>query len=173
MSRRAALRIGVGLGLGLALLAAPVTAPARSAITVSYPVGEVWATAVRFLRVDRGYPIREKDEGAGYVLFDHSDSGKSHRGALELIPVVDGEGRPSTQLAFSIPDLPRHYETALLDRLAAKLREERGSPPPPPPRRRPPAGDGADRDRDGKDRDRGRPGADGGLPRAPGGTSTP
>jgi len=165
-----------GAALALAAALAPARAAARATAVVSHPAADVWATAVRFLRVDRGFPIREKDEAAGYVLFDYAEGGKAYRGALELIPAVDGDGRNVTQLVFSLTDLPRHFETALLDRLTAKVREERGTPP--PPRRRPPAAaDGPDKEREkDKDRDRERdrgskPAGEGGapgLPRAPG-----
>ena len=141
----------------------PTAAIARSTLALPYGPADVWATAVRFLRVDRGYPIREKDEPSGYILFDYPDGARSYRAALELIPMTDMDGRPSMQAVLSIPDLPRHYETALLDRLAVKAREERGTPP--PPRRRPPPTDPADKDKD----KRAHPTPpDGGLPRAPG-----
>jgi hypothetical protein len=149
---------------GLAVLL-PVAAGARTTQVVPYPPGEVWATAVRFLRVDRAYPIREKDETAGYVLFDYPERGKTFRGALELVATTDGDGRAATQVVVSLPELPRHYEIALVDKLTSKMREERGVPAPAPARRRP-AVDGGD-----AGKQRGRPAADGavgpaGLPRA-------
>jgi hypothetical protein len=106
---------------------------ARSALLLPYPVSEVWSSAVRFIRVDRGYVVREKDPGNGYILFDLGEGGKTYKGALELIRATDQDGRDATRAALSLPDLPRHYEAMLLDKLAAKVREERGSPPPPPP----------------------------------------
>lgn len=152
----------------------PAAAMARAALTLPYEVSDLWATAVRFVRVDRGYAIREKDETAGYILFDYLDGARSYRAALELVPTTDTDGRPSTQAVVSIPDLPRHYETALLDRLATKAREERvirGTAP--PVRRRPPAGDPPEKDRDrDRDKDKRPPPPDGGLPRAPGAESS-
>jgi hypothetical protein len=119
---------------------------ARSTAVLSYPLGDVWSTAVRFVRVDRGYPVREKDEESGYILFDMVDGSKTYKASLELIRATDDQGRDATRAAFSIPDLPRHYETMLLDKLSAKVKEERGSPAPPPPKRppgeKPPAPDG-------------------------------
>ena len=38
---------------------------------------------------------------------------------------------------FSLPDLPRHFEQMLLDKLTAKVKDERGTPAP-VPRKRPP-----------------------------------
>lgn len=113
-------------------------AEARTMEIVPYPIVDVWPASVRFLRVDRSFPIREKDESAGYVLFDFTDGPKPCRASLELIHATDPEGREATRLAVSIPDLPRRYEQMLIDKLVSKLREDQG-PPAPPPRRNKPA----------------------------------
>jgi len=129
-------RLGL-LVVALASLAAPQSALARSTAVLSYPLAEVWPTAVRFVRVDRGYNVREKDEESGYILFDLVEGGKTYKASLELFRASDDQGREATRAVFSIPDLPRHYEAVLLDKLSAKVRDERGSPAPPPPRRPP------------------------------------
>ena len=134
----------------LSLQARP--ALARSTAVLSYPLGEVWSSAVRFVRVDRGYTVREKDEESGYILFELVEGSRTYKASLELIHVTDDEGRDSTRAAFSIPDLPRHFETMLLDKLSAKVREERGSPAPPAPPKPPPEK---------------APRPDGGMPKAP------
>ena len=113
------------------------SAQARSTAVLSYPLGDVWSTAVRFVRVDRGYAVKEKDEESGYILFDMVEGSKTYKASLELIRATDDQGRDATRAAFSIPDLPRHFETMLLDKLSAKVREERGSPAPPPPPKKP------------------------------------
>jgi hypothetical protein len=112
-------------------------AEARSTAVLSYPLTDVWSTAVRFVRVDRGYTVKEKDQESGYILFDMVEGSKTYKASLELIHATDDQGRDSTRAAFSIPDLPRHFETLLLDKLAAKVREERGSPAPPAPKKPP------------------------------------
>jgi hypothetical protein len=101
---------------------------------VPYSIADVWPASVRFLRVDRSFPVREKDESAGYVLFDFTDGPKPCKASLELIHAVDPEGRDATRLAVSIPDLPKRYEQMLIDKLTAKLREDQGPPAPPPKR---------------------------------------
>jgi len=106
---------------------------------VPYPILDVWPTSVRFLRVDRGFPIREKDDSAGYVLFDFTDGPKPSKASIELIHAVDPEGREATRLAVSIPDLPKRYEQMLIDKLVAKLRDDHGPPAPPPKRNMPAA----------------------------------
>ena len=55
---------------GRAGRAAGARAGARNASLVPYPTADVWPAAVRFLRVDRDYQLKEKDEAAGYILFD-------------------------------------------------------------------------------------------------------
>jgi hypothetical protein len=112
-------------------------AGARSATTVPYPPSDVWPAAVRFLRVDRDYQLKEKDEAAGYILFEITEAKRACRAALELVKTTDPEGRAATQLVLTIQDLPHHYEAALLDKLTTKIRDERG--PPPAPARKAPA----------------------------------
>jgi hypothetical protein len=129
-----------GVGLGMVLLAASqVTglpeAHARSIGTVPYPLADVWPSTVRFLRIDRDCTIREKDDTAGYILFDYPEGAKVHKGSFELIRGNDNEGREVTKVIVSLPDLPRHYERLLIDKLGDKLREDRGSPAPRPPRK--------------------------------------
>ena len=60
------------------------------------------------------------------------------KGSLELVRTTDSEGRDRTRVVVTLPDLPRHYEGVLLDKLAVKVREEYGSPAPAPPTRPPP-----------------------------------
>jgi len=159
------LRLLVALGLNTSL-AGP--AWARSAMTLGYATGDVWAAAVRLLRVDRNLPVREKDEAAGYVLFDVTEGGKTYRASLELVALTDDAGRASTLATLTIPQLPKRFEAALLDQLAAKVRDERGPPPPP---RKPAApkvepNDGAkNNDAKNSDATKAHPMPDGGLPR--------
>jgi hypothetical protein len=116
----------------------PALARARTMEIVPYPIVDVWPTSVRFFRVDRDFPIREKDESAGYILFDFTDGPKPCKAALELMHATDPEGRDATRVAISIPDLPKRYERMLIDKLTSKLREDHG-PPAPPPRHDKPA----------------------------------
>ena len=79
----------------ISLAAAP--AHARSSVVVPYTIAEVWPAAIRFLRVDRNYRVREKDEPAGYVLFDLPENKRTYRAALEMVKTTDDEGRVATQ----------------------------------------------------------------------------
>lgn len=110
----------------------PNVAWSRTIEISPYPITAVWPAAVRFLRVDRGFPVREKDESASYVLFDYTDGPKPCKGSLELIAATDHDGREATRIAISIPDMPHRYEQMLLDKFVVKLREDQGPPAPPP-----------------------------------------
>ncbi len=132
------------LALTLAALALgpPRPAAARSERTVAYPADKVFPTAVRFLRVDEGLTITERDATAGYVLFELAEDGKVFPGALELV-VTENAGRPAVRLVLRIEDRPSYVEAAMLERLERKLRAELGSEP--PPVRRPPPDKAPDR----------------------------
>lgn len=161
-SRKAGRNFLNGLGL-IALLLIPTRANARSTVTLPYAAPDVWAAAVRFLRVDRNLPVREKDEPAGYVLFDVNEAGKTYRASLELVSLADEGGRASTQAVLNIAQLPKRYEVALLEQLASKLRDERGPAPVAARRPIPPRSDAV------KDSAKAPSSSvpDGGLPRAP------
>jgi hypothetical protein len=141
--KHAARRWGIGLvmvaaGTSALLVAQPVQA--RSSQVFSYAPVDVWPTAVRYLRIDRGATLREKDAEAGYVLFDLPESAKVYKGSLELVRATDGEDREATRVVVNIPDLPRHVELTLLDKLAIKVKDEYGSPAPAPRRPAPASG---------------------------------
>ena len=132
-------RLVVWLSLAAGLTAAGSTAHARTAVVVPYPSGDVWPSTIRFLRVDNDYAIKEKDEPSGYVLFELLENKRVYRAALEMVKTSDAEGRAATQIVCTIQELPRRYETSLLGKLTAKVRDERG-PPAPPPARKPSPG---------------------------------
>lgn len=120
------------LWLAAALLVAVPAAPAaaKSEKTVVYAVAKVFPTAVRFLRIDEGVKIVEKDADAGYVMFELKQDGKTFPGALELVE-AENAGRPAVKLVLRIEDRPSYVEQAMLERLERKLRSELGSEPPP------------------------------------------
>jgi len=112
--------------LCLALLVTqPAIADARSEKTVGWTAARVFPAAVRFLRVDEGVTIVEKDAEAGYVMFELTDEGQTFPGALELVALDDGKLR----LVLRIEDRPDYMEVGMLDRLERKLRDELGPPP--------------------------------------------
>lgn len=115
----------------LAVFVAADAAWARAEKTLAYARESVWPAAVRFIRVDEGLKIVEKDGDAGYVLFELREEGKTFRGSLEVITVVV-DGRNVVRFVMQIEDRPTWIEVAMLQRLERKLRTELGSPSPPP-----------------------------------------
>ncbi|HLL22008.1 MAG TPA: hypothetical protein VK427_07750 [Kofleriaceae bacterium] len=117
--------------LVLAILISASVATARTEKSLAYTREAAWPTAVRFIRVDEGLRIIEKDAEAGYVLFELKEEGKTFRGALEVMTVVV-DGRSLVKFVLQIDDRPSWMEIAMLTRLERKLRAELGSPAPAP-----------------------------------------
>jgi hypothetical protein len=116
----------------------PMAAMMENRRVISYPFEQVWPTAIRFLRVDRGYKVTDRDVEAGYVLFEFPlDGDQRGNGSLEMFRTEDSSGRPSVSVSVSTGAGPIHLPNTLLDGLAAKVREERGQPAPPPPKDKP------------------------------------
>src|SRR5262245_60723958 len=99
--------------LVFALLLAASSAHARSEKTLAYPREPAWQTAVRFIRVDAGLKVIEKDAEAGYVLFELREDKKTFRGSLELIEVVK-DNRKLVRFVMTIEDRPQWVEVELL-----------------------------------------------------------
>lgn len=116
----------------LGIFANPELADAKTSRKVSHSYEKVWPTAVRFLRIDEGLEIVEKDVETGYVLFDLAEEGKRFSGSVELIRRKDNRKRDAVELILNIEDRPSYMEHALLDRLLLKIRKELGLPKAPP-----------------------------------------
>jgi hypothetical protein len=126
------------LALSLLLALAPQPAAASTKKEASYAFDKAWPAAVRFLRIDEGLSIVEKDRDTGYVLFELSEEQKTFRGALEMVQIVDPDGRPSVRLVLRIEDRPAYMEKGILERMVRKFRTELGPPADPPPPAEPP-----------------------------------
>jgi hypothetical protein len=115
----------------LCLVLASSTAYARSEKTLAYEREPAWATSVRFIRVNAGLKVIEKDAEAGYVIFEFKEEKKTFRGSLELIEVVK-DGRKALRFVMTIEDRPSWVELEMLTKLEQKLRAELGAPAPSP-----------------------------------------
>ena len=115
----------------IVLLALCGVAHARSEKLLAYPRDQAWPAAVRFIRVDAGLKVIEKDADAGYVLFELSEEKKTFRGSLEVIDTVK-DGRHVVRFVMTIEDRPSWLEVELLNKLEEKLRAELGAPAPAP-----------------------------------------
>lgn len=103
------------------------TADARVEASSGYTKAQAFSGALRFLRVDCGYDVVEKDADAAYVLFRYPMPGKqpSTSGSVEVVETSQG-----TKIYVQLPRMPEYHELVLRDSLLKKLREEYGSPPP-------------------------------------------
>jgi len=104
-------------------------AHARAQSDLPYPLAEAYATALRFVRVDRGCKVVDKDADAAFVSFEcPGDDGKTKRGALELFKAGNG-----VRLQVTLGDDTHGMELRWLELFERKLRDELGTPLPPPP----------------------------------------
>jgi hypothetical protein len=122
--------------------------------TLSYPLDQVWPTAIRYLKIDRGFEIVDRDRDAGYLLFEFPlEEKRIGSGSVEMFDTLDASGRPSVSISVNTGAGPVHLPNAILDGIAATGRAERGQPPPPPPPKQeePPKKDKPDKDEDDED----------------------
>jgi hypothetical protein len=111
---------------------------------LGYRIEEVFSTALRFVRVDRGCKVTDKDADAAFILFECKlDESHLSRGSIEVFRSVS-HGKDSVRLQASLPDEGRGPELRLIELIERKLRDERGTPsvPAPAPKPTPPAPDG-------------------------------
>lgn len=115
----------------IAVLLAPTTGHAKKTEDFRHSYDQVWGAAIRLIRVDQGYPIKDRDEGVGYFLFDYKDDGRTYPGSVELVRIAD-QGGGSIRVVMQIPAMPSYIERMLLDKLEKKLVDDYGQPEPPP-----------------------------------------
>lgn len=112
-----------------ALMLTGRAADATSSYESPYGYDRTWNASLRLVRVDNGWKVTEKDDAAGYLLFEYRspESSKPSPGSIELVRGSDTDA-PVSVLA-SLPQMPRYHERLLLDALASKMRREYGDPP--------------------------------------------
>ena len=112
----------------MALLGAllwPADAAGRSEGRVAYTKGQTYSAALRYLRVDLGYEVVERDPEAAYLIFLYQPPGRreSTSGAIEIVDHPD-----AVRILVQLPKLPGYHERVLRDGLLRKLRDEYGTP---------------------------------------------
>jgi hypothetical protein len=112
-----------------AVLALPSVGAARTDRELTYRENEIWHSAIRFLRVDSGFKILEKDKDAGYVLFEYKDGESKHTASLEMVRTAR-DNKLFVRARLQIENQPRYVEAVLIDRFIRKLKDEYGEPPP-------------------------------------------
>jgi hypothetical protein len=120
-----------------ALTFAPHEADARVAYDSPYTYEQTFGTALRLVRVDLGFKVTEKDQDAGYLIFEYTspEGGKrSSNGSIEL-----ARGKDGVHVTVQLPQMPSYHEQVLLDELVKKLQTDHGEPPKRPKPAPPPA----------------------------------
>lgn len=114
--------------LGL-LLAVSAPAFARVEERTAYAKDLAFHSVVRFLRVDRGYRLVEKDLDSGYLLFEYPlEKGRVVSGSVEVVPTEQGSA-----IIVRLADLPEYHERVLFRALLGRLRSDYGEPRKPTP----------------------------------------
>lgn len=127
--------------LGAVLSAAG--AGARVEADSEYTKAQTYSGALRYLRVDLGYEVVEKDPDSAYLVFRYEVPGPTKGESLGTVEVV--ETAAQVRLFVRIPRMPEYHERVLRDGLLKKLREEYGPPAARKPEPKQPPGDaGAD-----------------------------
>ena len=123
------MKLWPALLVAVALLA-PASSHAKKTQDFRHTYDQVWGAAVRLIRVDQGYPIKDRDQSVGYFLFDYEDDGRMYPGSVELVRIED-QGGGQIRVVIQIPAMPSYIERMLLDKLQRKLVDEYGEPAPP------------------------------------------
>lgn len=106
-------------------------AKARADADTHYSLSQTFGAALRYLRVDLGFEVTEKDPEAAYLLFKYRVPGEPKRevpGALELVRLDK-----KVRIFVKIPQMPVLHEQLLRDGLLKKLAQEYGEPGRPSP----------------------------------------
>jgi len=121
--------------LGIVAVLVSVLAPATSASArlteeYTYSYDQLWRAAVRMIAVDFRYPISDRDEEIGYLLFSYEEHGQEHHGSLELVRTEGAHGTPQVRVTLQVASMPTYVERMMLDRFTRKLGADYGQPPP-------------------------------------------
>jgi hypothetical protein len=106
----------------------PRPAAADAGAELRYTRTQIFSGALRYLRIDLGYEITEKDSDAAYLLFRYVPQGTKEPmfGAIEIV-----ETSSAVRLSVKLPKLPSYHETVIRDGLVKKLRADYGNELPP------------------------------------------
>jgi len=141
----------ISLGIAGILVAAGLffapSATARVGGETEYSKAQAYSGALRYLRVDLGFEVVERDPDAAYLIFRYQPPGQNKSNATGTVEIVDTDGH--VKLFVQIPSMPEYHERVLRDGLVRKLHDEYGEPPrkpapPTPPQKKPEADAGTD-----------------------------
>jgi len=100
-------------------------ANARVEAESEYSKAQTYSAALRYLRVDKGFEVLEKDPDAAYLIFKYETPGSAKSSSNGTIEIVEAEAR--VKFLVQLPRMPEYHERVLKDGLLRKLREEYGS----------------------------------------------
>jgi hypothetical protein len=120
-------RLASGLALALLVFGGAPHASAKRQTEYRYPFDRVWNAALRMVRVDMRLAVTDRDEDAGYLLFDYVDHGKRYAGSFEFVKGERNQ-RPIVTAVAQVQGMPSYVEQMMLDKLEKKLRAELGDP---------------------------------------------
>ncbi|MBN1606096.1 MAG: hypothetical protein JW940_05660 [Polyangiaceae bacterium] len=128
---------GIAVLVG-ALVLCGQSAHAKVETLCEYSLAQTYSAALRYLRVDKGFEVVEKDPTAAYVLFRYVPPGSPPRPCDGSIELVQLNGR--VRLQIRVPTMPTYHEQILRDELLKKMRDEYGDPlPAKPPTKKAPS----------------------------------
>lgn len=122
-------------------------ATARVGGESEYSKAQTYSGALRYLRVDLGCEVLERDPDAAYLIFKYQPPGQNKSNATGTVEIIETDGH--VKLFVQIPSMPEYHERVLRDGLIRKLHDEYGAPPrkpapPAPPPKKPEADAGTD-----------------------------
>ena len=113
----------------LAIAAVTLSAAARVDGNSAYTKVQTYSGALRYVRVDLGYEVLEKDPEAAYLIFKYLPPGGSKTSAVTgTLEVIEAGG--GVRVFVNLPRMPEYHERIFRDGLLKKLKEEYGAPPP-------------------------------------------
>jgi hypothetical protein len=125
---RSSVKSLVSVLAALAMMAPTTSAEARVDGGSSYTKAQTYSGALRYVRVDLGYEVVEKDPDAAYLIFKYTAPGGSKTSAVTgTLEVIEANG--GVRVFVNLPRLPEYYERVFRDGLLKKLRDEYGAPP--------------------------------------------
>ncbi len=126
------------LSVATLLVSLCVAAPSSAQVQVqsAHTKARTYSAALRYLRIDLGYEVLERDPDAAYLMFAFTVRGEKEKrtGSIEIVETDRG-----VVVEVSIPRFPEQEERRISDGLLEKMRRELGKPP----EREPPAKGGA------------------------------
>ena len=119
-----------GVLAALAVMSPAAVADARVDGASGYSKAQTYSGALRYVRVDLGYEIVEKDPEAAYLIFKYTAPGGGKNAAVTgTLEVIEASGG-GVRLFVNLPRMPEYYERVFRDGLMKKLKDEYGAPPP-------------------------------------------